>query len=492
MSAEDKAKIVSTLMSMNFFLTPETIYEIPNNISYEFFYEHIFNKIEKKEIPISITKDEIINLFKLEKKQIIENKINIKIINSYDKLSKKRDVQHFVKYFKARYETLKKILQNRVELQDAISIRRLSGNNDREKISLIGLVLEKNVTKNGNIALTIEDPTGILKTIITKNKKDSFDIAKDITLDEVIGLVGNYNGQIMFINEIILPDLPSRPYKKCPDNVAAAFISDLHVGSNMFLPEDFMKFIKWLKGDTGTDEQKEIAKSIKYLFIAGDLVDGIGIYPGQEEELVIFDIIAQYNKCAEYLSMIRKDVQIILCAGNHDAVRIAEPQPKLDKRFTQALYDLSNVTIVSNPSVINIHSSEKFPGFDVLMYHGFSFDYYIANISSLRNNGGYDRGDLLMKMLLQKRHLAPTHTSTLYIPDEEEDPLVINNNPDFFITGHIHKLAISNYKSTTMICCSCWQDKTSFQEKVGHNPEPGRVPIVNLKTREIKIMRFSD
>jgi len=41
-----------------------------------------------------------------------------------------------------------------------------------------------------------------------------------------------------------------------------------------------------------------------------------------------------------------------------------------------------------------------------------------------------------------------------------------------------------------MISGSCWQAKTSFQEKLGHEPEPARVPLVNLKTREIKILKF--
>jgi DNA polymerase II small subunit len=95
-----------------------------------------------------------------------------------------------------------------------------------------------------------------------------------------------------------------------------------------------------------------------------------------------------------------------------------------------------------------------------------------------------------MKFLLKRRHLAPTHTSTLYIPDTKEDPLVIHKVPDFFITGHIHKSIAANYKNITLISGSCWQSKTDFQEKVGHNPEPGRVPMVNLKTREIKILKF--
>ena len=139
---------------------------------------------------------------------------------------------------------------------------------------------------------------------------------------------------------------------------------------------------------------------------------------------------------------------------------------------------------------MNIHSSENFSGLDVLLYHGYSFDYYIANIGSIRLNGGYDRADLVMKYLMQRRHLAPPHTSTLYIPDNEKDNLVIETVPDFFITGHLHKTAVVQYKSTTMICGSCWQDTTSYQLKVGHRPEPGRVPIANLKTREMKILRF--
>ena len=183
-------------------------------------------------------------------------------------------------------------------------------------------------------------------------------------------------------------------------------------------------------------------------------------------------------------------IKIIICPGNHDAVRLAEPQPVLDKGFAKPLYELPNVTMVSNPSVVNIHASEGFSGFDVLLYHGYSFDYYVANVDALRNAGGYDRADLIMKFMLKRRHLAPTHASTPYIPDCRQDALVIDRVPDIFATGHIHKSIAANYCATTMICGSCWQAKTAYQEKVGHHPEPSRVPIINLQTREVKILRF--
>jgi DNA polymerase II large subunit len=95
-----------------------------------------------------------------------------------------------------------------------------------------------------------------------------------------------------------------------------------------------------------------------------------------------------------------------------------------------------------------------------------------------------------MKFLLQMRHLAPTHTSNLYTPDADIDPLVINKIPDFFITGHIHRVSVSNYKNITLINCSCWTDITEDQEKRGLQPQPARVPLVNLQTREIKVINF--
>ena len=240
----------------------------------------------------------------------------------------------------------------------------------------------------------------------------------------------------------------------------------------------------------GNEQQRDIAENVEYIFIAGDLVDGCGIYPGQEKELITRDIYDQYKECAGILKKIPSRIPLIICPGNHDAMRISEPQPPLSKDFAKPMYEMNNAIMVSNPSMININSSDNFSGFDVMMYHGYSFDYFVANVDSLRSQGGYDRPDLIMKFLLKRRHLAPSHLSTLYIPDPKKDHLVIEKIPDFLLSGHIHKSSTSNYRNTTLICGSCWQGKTLFQEKVGHNPEPSRVPIVNLQTRDVKILKF--
>ena len=497
-------ELVEEFLEKGYLVSPEFIEGIDGSFDKEKFLNEL-SRIDGKK-PLILNKN-LEKLMPQEKKQnpeavskVFDKELSekegetqniIKIVDEYQKDEKKREIQDFVKYFKHRYNFLKDILQERLELRNPISINRLSNKNKGEKLSIIGLVVDKRVTKNGNMTITIEDPTGATTILVKKDKQEVYELAKNLVLDEVIGVNGSYGENILFANHILSPDIPlTKELKKVNDEVYAAFISDIHVGSKMFLPEDFQKFISWINGDYGSPELKEIAKKVKYLFITGDLVDGIGIYPEQDKELVIKDIKEQYQKCADYLSQIKGDIQIIICPGNHDALRLSEPQPKLSQKFAEPLYSLKNVMMVTNPAMVNIHSSQDFPGFDVLLYHGYSFDYYVSNVDSIRMNGGYDRADLIMKYLLQKRHLAPTHGSTLYIPNIKKDALIINKIPDFFVTGHIHKANISSYKNITTICCSCWQSKTTFQEKVGHNPEPSRVPVVNLKTREVKMFKF--
>jgi DNA polymerase II small subunit/DNA polymerase delta subunit B len=31
---------------------------------------------------------------------------------------------------------------------------------------------------------------------------------------------------------------------------------------------------------------------------------------------------------------------------------------------------------------------------------------------------------------------------------------------------------------------------TPFQEKVGHNPDPGKIPMINLKDGSVKLLQF--
>jgi len=492
-----KKEIVETFLKNGILINLELLNEIDDNSH----ISRIFEIIKSKKLAELTVIDTDLNKIILETKLApfkeqtepgaTTAKYTIKITNPYQDESKKREPQDFVDYFNHRYRALEKILKQRQELKNIISINKTINKKNKENLSIIGIVSGKQKTKNGNLVLILEDPTGQKKVIVNKNKPALYNEARDIVLDEVVGVVGVSVDSTVFANNIIWPDVPTNKELKRSDiEEYALFLSDLHVGSSKFLPDDFEKFLRWVNEDLGNEQQRHIAKNVKYIFIAGDLIDGCGIYPDQDKELITKDVYQQYKECAELLKQIPSRIPLIICPGNHDAIRISEPQPPLSKDFAKPLYDLNNTILVSNPAWVNINSSDNFAGFDVLMYHGYSFDYFVAEADYLRNQGGYDRADLIMKFLLKRRHLAPSHRSTLYVPDTKKDSLVIEKIPDFFLSGHIHKSVTSNYRNITLICGSCWQSKTTFQEKIGHNPEPSRVPIVNLMTRDVKILKF--
>jgi DNA polymerase II small subunit len=158
--------------------------------------------------------------------------------------------------------------------------------------------------------------------------------------------------------------------------------------------------------------------------------------------------------------------------------------------YAQSIYDIPNVTIVSNPAMVNIDATDTFPGFDCLLYHGGSFIYYADMIPSIRAAGGQKRVDLVMKFLLQRRHLAPTHNAALTIPTTDRDWLLIDRIPDLFISGHIHRVSVSDYRNVTCINAGCWTETTEDQVKRGLEPQPSKLVLMNLQTRKAKVMNF--
>ena len=451
--------------------------------------KNVNNRTEFDIKPVLTIKEEAI------RKEVNKRNPNLNgvvIVKQFNLPSKKINIKDFVNYFKYRYETIKGILQNRQELKNLYAINRILNKQDGEEVSTIGLVYSKQYTKNNNIFLTLEDTSGFLRVLITRSNNELFKMAENVCLDEVIGVIGKLNEGILFTTSIVYPDIINSKNKKYDEEIYAAFISDIHVGSKMFLEKEFLKFVDWLNGKSTDSKIKNIGLKVEYLFLVGDLVDGIGVYPGQENSLVFKDIRHQYNRLAELLSKIRTDIKLIICPGNHDSVRAAEPQPQLDKDYAEALWNLPNTIMVSNPAMINIHARSDFEGYNVLMYHGASFHYYVDNFTNLRVNKPRDNPSHILKFLLQKRHLAPSHSSTTYVPIGDEDPLVIDKVPDVVVSGDMHKSDVSTYNGITIINCSCWQSKTDYQEKTGNNPDPCIVPVFSLKDRKVLMVNFAE
>ncbi|MEK6861595.1 MAG: hypothetical protein AABY07_06510, partial [Nanoarchaeota archaeon] len=206
-----------------------------------------------------------------EIKRIEENKpiergnvlSNVNVLKQFDLPSKKINMKDFVNYFRHRYEALKGILQGRQELSNLHSINRILNKQNGEEVATIGLVYDKQTSKNGNIILTLEDTTGFLKAIVTKSSPEAFKATGSICLDEVIGIVGKTNERFLFVTSVVFPDIMNNKQKKCDEDVCAAFISDIHVGSKMFLEKEFINFIEWLNGNSSDEKIKHIGPRVK-------------------------------------------------------------------------------------------------------------------------------------------------------------------------------------------------------------------------------------
>lgn len=457
-----------------------------NEIIDKNFSEGKINKIElRKKLNISSDPPEFgVHENKVLKKNTPKNSFTPKVLLSPQTTPKKLEVKDFVLFFRNRYNTFKEILESNPSLENLTSINKLS--NEKQKISVVGIVTEKKITKNNNLVLEIEDPTGKIKVIINSGKEDLLKEGEDIVLDSVLGFKGTGNNEVLFANEIIFPEANLTERKKSDKEEYALFIGDVHYGSKNFLEKSFLKFIDYLNGNVPDTPE---SKKIKYLFIVGDLITGVGNYPNQELDLKVPNLETQFANIAALLGKIRKDIQIIISPGNHDCVRLMEPQPLLDEAYAWPLYELENVTLTGNPSLINICEGENFNGFKVLTYHGFSFPYYANTVPKLISDKAMNQPEKIMKFLLKHRHLAPTHTSTQYFPSEK-DNLIIREIPDIFVSGHTHKSGVTHFNNILLISVSSWEGFTSYQEKFGNKPDHCKVPMLNLNTRQIKILDF--
>jgi DNA polymerase II small subunit len=225
---------------------------------------------------------------------------------------------------------------------------------------------------------------------------------------------------------------------------------------------------------------KEIAGRVKYLLVAGDIVDGVGIYPNQIEELVIKDVHEQYNLASKYFAQIPDYIEVIVTPGNHDGSRKALPQPAIADDFLKNLQDSGRVRSLGDPCLVSLH------GVEVLMYHGRSLDDIIAMVPGLNHN----HPEKAMKLLLQGRHLSPLYGGKTMLSPENQDFLVIERIPDIFHAGHIHVLGCCNYRGVLIVNSGGWQGQTDYMQKLGLVPTPGKVPVVNLQTLETHILQF--
>lgn len=401
-------------------------------------------------------------------------------------------VKGYTALFRSRFEKLLRIIALRPDSKRIIKITSLKHKSNNAKLRktyevngdantnssvIVGLLMSKRSKKNG-LEMVIDDYSGILSVLaVTEELKKQ---ASTLTLDQMIMLeVDNINKkgtQGFVIRNLVSPDIPDHLPNRSKSESYAVLISDLHVGSKYFLEVEFLRFLNWL---SSTDD--EIVSKIKFVCIGGDLIDGIGIFPNQEKELIEMNTGEQMSHAADLIAKIPHHIKVFIIPGNHDPGRRALPQPALPREYSNKLYSSENFTMLGNPSLVELS------GVKILMYHGQSLDDIIATTPGL----SYSKPAEAMKILLKARHLSPIYGGRTPIGPELEDMMVITEVPDILHSGHVHSIDVQNYRGTLIVNSGAWQAQTKYQQMMGIVPTPGIAIVVNLANLQPFQMNFN-
>jgi len=381
----------------------------------------------------------------------------------------------FLRYFRSRFDKMSLLFRQRMDTRNAGTISDALSGGSNGRGQFICMVLDKR-EKGDRIFLTVDDYEDEATVLVGQQNPTQYEIARKIVRDQVIYIQARKSaGPLLVAENIVLPEIPDRKPAHANDEIYATLISDVHVGSKVFLEDEFRRVLSWLKGDIGTPNQREVAERVKYVLIGGDLVDGIGVYPRQEVDLAVPDIYEQYRLAAKFVSEIPEYMDVVLIPGNHDAVRQALPQPAIPKDFAGPVYDSRKITSLGDPAEVRLH------GVHFLLYHGI-----LSGVPGL----DYQRPVEVMEYQLRARHLSPEYGKMTPIGPEQEDFLVVERVPDVFTSGHIHVSGAGVYRGTTIVNSGAWQGQTDYQKRMGLIPKPGILPVVNLKTLEVKMINF--
>jgi DNA polymerase II small subunit len=384
--------------------------------------------------------------------------------------------EEFQRYFSSRYEKLSGLLRER--LRSVISLREAMRLRESQEANVVAMIIEKKESRKAWI-LRVDDLSGEHKMIAPKDGV-SGDSPEQLLPDMVIGARVVKSGEALIARELILPDLAVERLEKTGQDVLACMISDIHAGSKHFREDLFENFLDWINREDDPE-----ARNVKFLIIAGDVVDGAGVYPNQHKELETLSIEEQFEKLARLLSEVPEHVKIIIGPGNHDPVQRALPQPPLPEKY-RAILERSgrSFIFVGNPAWIKV-AERAF-----LVYHGQGLDDVIQRVPGFSHSSlEKDLGEVL-KLVLKCRHLCPIYGETTPIIPTPEDLLVMDRAPQVFHTGHVHVAYAGLYRGVKIINSGTWQEQTSYQRSVGLEPTVGTMALVNLGDLSIKLRRF--
>ena len=448
----------------------------------------ILEKIDSKELEAIIkkvvrekTRQNLFLINQNDLKMFVDSNVDKNLEDEHEilsdptkKITSAEGIEGFGTLFANRYSKFLKIVSQRAQAKKLIQIDTVKMGKQKDEVFVGGLLMDRKIDRDVT-KLTIDDPSGSLETLVFN--KDIQSVANSLMVDQFVmqSITAGKNGGFV-TKELVIPDVPEHASNRSKTETFAVLISDLHVGSKYFMEKEFEVFVSWLSSPD------PIAKKIRFVLLCGDVVDGVGIFPNQDKELLLVDISQQMTKAAQMLDKIPKHIKVFIIPGNHDPGRRALPQPAIPEKHNLDLWNRENFFMLGNPSMVALN------GVKVLMFHGQSLDDVVGTTPGF----SYSQPAKAMRALLRARHLSPIYGKRTPIAPETEDMMVIDEIPDIFHSGHIHVVDLDMYKGILIVNSGAWQSQTPYQSSVGITPTPGIAVIVNLATLKVFTKSFVD
>lgn len=396
-----------------------------------------------------------------------------------EKTYDKPDIVPFRRLFQDRFERLSNILITHFNKIDSVLKRNLLPEEiPRNKGGiLLGMVQDTRVLHTNKFVIQLEDPESeIITNCVMVQDSKSFPEYRDILRDSVIGISGvlpkNFKGgniTAFWGKDVIRPSFSQIQFNPTSEPHKLLFIADLHFGSKYFSRSIFAKLINFLNLKS---------EEISALIIAGDLVDGVGRFSDQKQEIIAHSLQAQYEGLATLLKEVPSHIQIMVIPGEHDATQTILPQPGIDKQIGRPLFELPNLKSYGNPLRFSIEDL-KF-----LVFHG------QGNDMLFQKHRQHEPTNLIsgIQHLLEYRHLCPEYGSFNPLAPFRKDYLVIDEIPNVIISGHFHQAQFMEYKGVKIVTCGTFKRGSEKKAHLEKEASIGVISILDTKSGKVDMI----
>src|SRR2546428_1977372 len=185
----------------------------------------------------------------------------------------------FLRYFRNRFEKMSNLFRQRIDTRSSGTIADALAGGTNGRGRFIAMVVEKR-EKGNRIFLTVDDYDDEATVLVGDSNPSVWQTARRVSRDQVLFLeTRKSSGKLLVAENIVLPEIPDHRPGRATDEVYAVLVSDVHVGSKVFMEDAFRRVLGWLKGEVGGPDQRYVADRVKYVLIGGGYVGGIGRHP---------------------------------------------------------------------------------------------------------------------------------------------------------------------------------------------------------------------